>query len=55
MIEEAPEKYFRPPYVGVKGWVGIELRAVSDEELQANIHQAWQLIVKRPLTGRSQS
>ena len=25
MIEAAPEKFYRPPYVGVKGWVGVEL------------------------------
>src|SRR5215469_4008166 len=24
LIEDAPETYFRPPYVGVSGWVGVE-------------------------------
>ena len=28
MIKAAPEKFYRPPYVGVKGWIGIELRNV---------------------------
>jgi hypothetical protein len=28
-IEEAPEIYFRPPYVGPSGWVGVELSRVG--------------------------
>jgi hypothetical protein len=31
LIEEAPEIYFRPPYVGVSGWVGVELSKLDDE------------------------
>jgi hypothetical protein len=33
LIEEAPEVYFRPPYVGVSGWIGVELSKVDDEQL----------------------
>jgi len=43
-IEASPETYFRPPYVGVKGWVGIELPRIDDEELACHIRDAWQLI-----------
>src|SRR5262249_2626810 len=25
LIEGSPEKFFRPPYVGVRGWIGVEL------------------------------
>src|SRR5579863_5106033 len=25
LIHQSPETYFRPPYVGVRGWIGIEL------------------------------
>src|SRR5882757_10355430 len=31
LIEEAPDTYFRPPYVGVGGWVGVELSRVDDD------------------------
>jgi hypothetical protein len=44
LIEAEPDKFYRPPYVGVRGWVGIELEQVSDEELESHIRQAWQMI-----------
>lgn len=44
LIEDAPEIYYRPPYVGVKGWVGVELARVGDEELTALIRNAWGLV-----------
>jgi hypothetical protein len=53
MITSEPEKFFRPPYVGVRGWIGIELGAISDDELAAHLHEAWRLIApKRLLSGR---
>jgi len=47
LIEEAPEIYYRPPYVGPSGWVGIELDQVGDEALEAHLRQAWKLIVNK--------
>ena len=49
LIEATPEKYFRPPYVGVRGWVGIELPAIEDEELVFRLHTAWRLIAPKRL------
>ena len=49
MIEEAPEMYFKPPYVGVKGWIGVELTRTSDAILAELIRQAWQLTAPRAL------
>ena len=43
LIEDAPETFFRPPYVGVKGWVGVELAQIADEGLAALIRDAWTL------------
>jgi hypothetical protein len=52
LIESAPEIYFKPPYVGWRGWVGIELDAVSDEDLAYHIQVAWELVApKRLLSG----
>jgi hypothetical protein len=47
LIEEAPDTYFRPPYVGSAGWVGIELSRVDDEQLKALIHEAFRLITAK--------
>ena len=44
LIARAPKKFYRPPYVGVRGWVGIELDQISDEELAVHIGEAWRLI-----------
>jgi hypothetical protein len=47
LLKTEPAKFFMPPYVGVKGWVGIELDAVSDEELAEYICGAWRLIAPK--------
>lgn len=47
LIEEEPETYYRPPYVGVSGWVGVELDSITDDALAAHIRQAWQFITTK--------
>jgi hypothetical protein len=49
LIKASPEKFYRPPYVGVRGWVGIELPCVSDEELTLHLREAWRLIAPEKL------
>ena len=49
LIEQEPEKFYRPPYVGHAGWVGIELPRTSDRELAAHIREAWELIAPERL------
>jgi hypothetical protein len=44
LVSKSPKKFYRPPYVGVRGWVGIELRRVSDKELALHLREAWRLI-----------
>ena len=48
----SPGTYYRPPYVGVRGWVGIELDAISDEDLAAHILDAWRMIAPKKLKPR---
>src|SRR5262245_47154226 len=43
LIEEAPSTYFKPPYVGSSGWIGIELDQIGDEALQIHVREAWEL------------
>ena len=43
LIHLRPRTYYRPPYVGVRGWVGIELSEIDDDELGAHLAEAWKL------------
>jgi hypothetical protein len=48
-IEESPQVFFKPPYVGTRGWIGIQLDRVSDADLETHIHLAWELIAPKRL------
>jgi hypothetical protein len=47
LVKNEPAKFFRPPYVGVYGWIGIELAAISDEELRTHLVEAWRIITEK--------
>lgn len=49
LIERSPEIYFKPPYVGVRGWMGIELARISDEDLAFHIRDGWGLVAPKKL------
>ena len=49
LVQTWPSTFFVPPYVGVKGWVGIELDQIADEDLADRIAQAWRLIAPKKL------
>jgi hypothetical protein len=49
LVQTWPSTFFVPPYVGVKGWVGIELDQIGDEDLADRIAQAWRLIAPKKL------
>ena len=52
LIEEVPGTYFRPPYVGASGWIGVELPKVGDEQLGALIREAFRLIHAKEKASR---
>ena len=49
LIAEAPERYYKPPYVGVKGWIGIELAVIGDDELGVHLREAWRMTAPKSL------
>jgi len=49
LIEASPKKFYRPPYVGGAGWVGIELPRLKDKELAMHLQEAWRLIAPEKL------
>ena len=44
MVETEPERFFRPPYVGHRGWLGVHLRTVDDAELGAIVTEAFRTV-----------
>jgi uncharacterized protein YdhG (YjbR/CyaY superfamily) len=55
LIEDAPRTYFKPPYVGSSGWVGITLDEVRDDALQIHLREAWELIARPRKKRRASS
>jgi uncharacterized protein (DUF1697 family) len=53
LIEQNPKKYYKPPYVGGAGWIGVELPKVSDKELALHLGEAWRLIAPAKLQAGS--
>jgi hypothetical protein len=47
MIAASPEKFFKPPYVGVRGWVGIALPQIDDDELTFHLHTAYRQVAPK--------
>ncbi len=52
LIESSPRIYFKPPYVGARGWVGIDLDHIGDDDLKYHIHTAWELIAPKRLLAK---
>jgi uncharacterized protein YdhG (YjbR/CyaY superfamily) len=46
LIEDAPGTYYKPPYVGTSGWVGIELGQIRDDALQEHLREAWNIVAR---------
>jgi hypothetical protein len=45
LIEAEPDRFFRPPYVGHRGWVGLRVDVDPDwDEVRALIGQAYRLV-----------
>jgi len=53
LVHSEPDRYFVPPYVGPKGWVGIRLDEAPDWRAVADIlHEAYRLIAPKGLLAR---
>lgn len=49
LMNAEPAVYFSPPYVGVKGWIGIRLEPVDDEELSELVVQSYCMVAPKRL------
>ena len=47
-IEESPDRFFRPPYVGVRGWLGVYLDVEVDwNDVAATVEEAYATVSAR--------
>ena len=49
LIESDPETFFRPPYVGHKGWIGVYIDNISDDDLEFYVRTGWRLAATKKL------
>jgi hypothetical protein len=52
MVEQEPERFFVPPYVGTRGWLGLRLDRSPDwDEVADIVEEAYRVVaIKRLLT-----
>lgn len=52
LIAEAPDRFFRPPYVGHKGWIGIHLEDDADwDEVEDLIEESYRMTAPKRLAA----
>ncbi len=48
LIRAEPERFFRPPYVGTRGWLGVRLDAdLQIDEIAALCHDAYRSVASK--------
>jgi hypothetical protein len=52
LLETEPERFFRPPYVGHRGWLGVHLLAVEPAELRAIALEAYRVVAPKTLVAQ---
>lgn len=53
LVQSAPQRFFRPPYVGVRGWLGVYLDVAVDwAEVSALVTEAYCLVAPKKLIAQ---
>ncbi|HEX2179659.1 MAG TPA: MmcQ/YjbR family DNA-binding protein [Actinomycetota bacterium] len=56
MVAAEPDRFFVPPYVGGRGWLGVRLdREVDWDEVAGIVAEAYRLVAPRKLVARLDS
>lgn len=56
MVAAEPDRFFAPPYVGGRGWLGVRLdREVDWDEVAGIVAEAYRLVAPRKLVARLDS
>jgi hypothetical protein len=52
LTEAAPDRFFSPPYVGHKGWMGVWLDVDPDwDEMRALVERSWRMTAPKRLAA----
>jgi hypothetical protein len=50
MIDQEPRRFFYPPYVGVRGWLGVRIDNDPDwDEITQIVHDAYRMVAPKKL------
>ena len=50
MIEQEPDRFFSPPYVGVRGWIGVRIDNNPDwDEIARIVEDAYRTVAPKKL------
>ncbi|MEL6219360.1 MAG: MmcQ/YjbR family DNA-binding protein [Pseudomonadota bacterium] len=53
LIGADPDRFFRPPYVGHKGWIGVRLEPAPDWiELERLLTRSWRMTAPKRLAAK---
>ena len=54
LVETEPDRFFRPPYVGVRGWVGVylDVPGVDWSEIEEIVTDAYRQVAPKRLAAR---
>jgi hypothetical protein len=56
LVAQAPERFFRPPYVGHRGWLGVYLDVPPDwTEIAEIVQDAYRTVAPKKLVARLDS
>jgi hypothetical protein len=53
LFESAPDRFYRPPYVGHRGWLGVRLDVEVDwAEVAALVRDSYRIVAPKSLAAR---
>lgn len=53
LVESEPDRFYRPPYVGHRGWIGVDLAVDPDwDEVREILRDAYRCVAPKTLVAR---
>jgi len=51
LVSGEPKRFFKPPYCGPRGWIGVILALIDDEELMTHLREAFVKVATKKLAA----